>query len=336
MKNAIKFSTFPFLFSFGLFLFLFTQKTTRLGYAAFRYLFVATNGRINDHLSWIIGRTKKAKVQPATGVLGNLSKEKIEQISKKIVADGYYEFDVALDTSLIESITEFASATGCRYVDVEKKGISYSTEKILFDRENPISPRYQFDTADIMQNKAIQSLIFDPTLRSVAASYLNCNPILDTIAMWWSVPFGSKGTSQAAQMFHFDMDRFKFIKFFFYLTDVHTNNGPHCYIQNSHKGLPKAIRKDGRMTDEELAKIYSEDRFMEFKGKKGTILAVDTRGLHKGKPLTEDIRLLFQIQFSNSLFGAPYEKMPVVSASESAKEIVTNNKRTYQLISIDQ
>ncbi|WP_343631868.1 phytanoyl-CoA dioxygenase family protein [Fluviicola sp.] len=333
MKNIVKLITFPFLFSFGLFVFLLTKKTTKLGYAAFRYLFVLTNGRVNDHLSAIIRITKKGKTEAANGVLGNLSKKEIEHISAKIVEDGFYEFDVTLDNNLIEEITAFASETGTRYVDVDKKNISYSTEKVIFDRYNPISPRYQFETSDIMQNQAIQSLVFDPTLRSVATSYLKCNPILDTLAMWWSVPFGNKGASQAAQMFHFDMDRFKFIKFFFYITDVHTNNGPHCYIQNSHKGLPKAIRKDGRMTDEELAKIYSKDRFKEFTGKKGTILAVDTRGLHKGKPLTEDVRLLFQIQFSNSLFGAPFEKVKLSEISEDSKGTILKNKRTYQLFS---
>lgn len=333
MKNAIKFITFPFLFSFGLFAFLFTKKTATLAYAAFRYLFVLTNGRINDHLSGIIGVTKKGKVEAASGILGHLSKKEIEQISAKIVEDGFYEFDTTLGSDLVESITAFASETGTRYVDVDKKGICYSTEKVIFDRSNPISPRYQFDASDIMQNQAIRSLVFDPTLKSVATSYLNCNPILDTLAMWWSVPYGNKGTSQAAQMFHFDMDRFKFIKFFFYITDVHTNNGPHCYIQNSHKGLPKAIRKDGRMTDEELSKIYSADRIKEFTGKKGTILAVDTRGLHKGKPLTEDVRLLFQIQFSNSLFGAPFEKIQLSGISESSKKTIQENKRTYQLFS---
>lgn len=333
MKNVIKFITFPFLFSFGFMVFLFTKNTINLGYAAFRYLFVLTNGRINNRLSYIIGIFKKGKATPANGILGNLSKAEIEQISAKIVADGFYEFDVKLDNELIESITRFASETGTRYVDVDKKNICYSTEKVIFDRSNPISPRYQFDASDIMQNQAVQSLVFDPTLKSVATAYLNCNPILDALAMWWSVPFGNKGASQAAQMFHFDMDRFKFIKFFFYITDVHSHNGPHCYIQNSHKGLPKAIRKDGRMTDEELSKIYSKDRFKEFTGKKGTILAVDTRGLHKGKPLKEDVRLLFQIQFSNSLFGAPFEKINLSGISELSKKVIRENKRTYQLFS---
>jgi hypothetical protein len=150
--------------------------------------------------------------------------------------------------------------------------------------------------------------------------------------MWWSFPFSGKATSQAAQMFHFDMDRFKFIKFFFYLTDVTPETGPHCYIEKSHQRIPAPVRKDKRLSDDELSQYYSKYQFKEFCGKKGTILAVDTRGLHKGKPLTEDKRLLFQIQFSNSLFGASFDKHKINTNDKSLKVLMDNNPRVYQLM----
>jgi hypothetical protein len=37
-------------------------------------------------------------------------------------------------------------------------------------------------------------------------------------------------------------------------------------------------------------------------------LAEDTRGLHKGKHVVRGDRLMLQLQFSNSLFGATYPK----------------------------
>ena len=39
-----------------------------------------------------------------------------------------------------------------------------------------------------------------------------------------------KVDEHAAQMFHFDMDRPKWLKFFIYINDVNEKNGPHFFI----------------------------------------------------------------------------------------------------------
>jgi hypothetical protein len=39
-------------------------------------------------------------------------------------------------------------------------------------------------------------------------------------------------------------------------------------------------------------------------GPRGTILAEDTRGLHKGKPVAKGDRLVLEFEFSSSMFGA--------------------------------
>ena len=63
------------------------------------------------------------------------------------------------------------------------------------------------------------------------------------------------------------------------------------------------MRKDGKITDEEIHKEYKKGDLMEITGKSGTILAVDTSGFHKGKNLTQGDRLLLQFEYTNSLFG---------------------------------
>jgi hypothetical protein len=123
--------------------------------------------------------------------------------------------------------------------------------------------------------------------------------------MWWSLP-GSKPGSKAAQMFHFDMDRIKFLKFFLYLTDVDEHNGPHSYIAGSHRRLPRALREDRRLTDAEVYAQYPPEKRIEIKGPRGTLCAVDTRGLHKGKQLVRGNRLIFQMEFAINLFGKYY------------------------------
>ena len=102
------------------------------------------------------------------------------------------------------------------------------------------------------------------------------------------------------------MDRIKFLKFFFYLTDVGPDNGPHCYLRASHDRKPSALRRLDRITDEEILRHYGPERVVEVMGVRGTAAAVDTRGFHKGKPLTAGHRLIFQHTCVNGGNSAGY------------------------------
>lgn len=331
IKHLIKIIIFPIIFLIGCLYFILSKKTLHIVYAAFRFLFVVTNGKINNFFSSLISLGYKEKKTFEPGILGKLNNSDIDSILKSIDQNGYYVFTQTLDAKDVDELMKFALLTKTKSIDITKKGVVYQPEKVPFDSENPSSPRYQFEGKDVVQNEIVRKIVFDASLRELAGKYLKCKPILDIVTMWWSVPFGNKATAQSAQMYHFDMDRFKFLKFFFYITDVHSDNGPHCYIKGSHKTLPLEILSDRRLTDEELLEIYSKDKFVEFTGKKGSILAVDTRGLHKGKSLTADKRLLFQIQFSNSLFGAEYEKLSITEKTLNEKNIIDKHSKTYQL-----
>jgi hypothetical protein len=127
------------------------------------------------------------------------------------------------------------------------------------------------------------------------------------------------------------MDRIKFLKVFFYLTDVTPESGPHCYVRGSSKRKPAAILRDGRIPDEEIRSHYPEETFVEICGGTGSIIAVDTRGWHKGKPLTEGERLILQFEYTNSMFGQNYPKSALPEdASASFREFVEANSRTFQ------
>ena len=135
---------------------------------------------------------------------------------------------------------------------------------------------------------------------------------MDVLGMWWHTPFSDRPDSEAAQYFHFDMDRPKWLKFFIYLTDVETTSGPHTFIAGSHKteSIPSSLLSKGyaRLTDEEVKNAFDEKDIIEFAAPRGTIIAEDTRGLHKGKHVQKGDRLILQLQFSNSLFGGYYPK----------------------------
>jgi hypothetical protein len=324
-----------YIFKKGYRVFKKTGQTTPAAYAAMRQMFVNTRGASNDALSEMINHEigEYNDIGPK-GVLGDLSNEDLEKMVGAMRKDGYYIFEKKLPQDLVKELYEYGLTIPCHYLDVDKN--DYSEDKLIFNPEVPISPRYQFSNEDIVNLPVIQKLLFDQSLLAFAQKYLGSKPILDLIAFWWSLPFGGKGKSAAAQMYHFDMDRIKFMKFFFYLTDVDTNTGPHCYVKGSHCKLPKELSRDGRFTDEEIEQTYGAENLIEICGKKGTIMAVDTRGFHKGKELLQGTRLLFQIEFSNSMFGQKYPPTSIKYINENTLEQALKYPYTYGQILIQQ
>ena len=318
----------------GLSLFETTGVTSTAAYSALRKMFILTGGKSNDKISLAISKKNgKYNLDNVEGVLGKLSNDDIKNMVNAMNKDGYYIFDQKLPQAQVDELYNYAINIPCKYLDVEKG--QYSTEEVLFNPGSPIAPRYDFSPQSIINRPVIQQLLFDQSLLAFAQQYLGAKPILDLIAFWWSLPFHGKGKEAAAQMYHFDMDRIKFLKFFFYLTDVDTNNGPHCFVKGSHINLPKNLSRDGRFTDEEIEANYGTENLIEICGEKGAIIAVDTRGFHKGKELIRGSRLIFQIEFANSMFGQAYPPSHIDFVNDDIKSNFNKYPYTYNQIMVE-
>lgn len=307
------------------------RKTTAEAYHSLRQMFVLTRGKSNDNISEAISKKVGQYNNIETkGILGDLTNAQLSTMVGKMQHDGYFIFDAVLPQHIVDEIYNYALKEPVSYLNVVTG--KYGDEKVVFDPQSAISPRYEFSGESIVKSSALQSLIFDQTLLAFAQKYLGVKPILDLVAFWWSAPFNGEGKSAAAQMYHFDMDRIKFLKFFFYITDVDTDTGPHCYVKGSHKFLPSSLSRDGRFTDGEIEAVYGKENMIEICGKRGTIMAVDTRGFHKGKELSKDNRLLFQIEFANSMFGQTYPPISIKFANNNIKSIASKYPYTYNEI----
>lgn len=139
----------------------------------------------------------------------------------------------------------------------------------------------------------------------------------------------ARGSSVSGQLYHFDLDRPHFLKFFVYLSDVDDENGPHHFVRGSHKDPRRGALADRRFQDEEVAKAYDLTRDeVIFRAPRGTIFAEDTRGLHKGAPLRSGERLVFQLEYASTLFGAPFEVHDVdASFTPEFREAVNTRRR---------
>ncbi|MFL5731491.1 MAG: phytanoyl-CoA dioxygenase family protein [Cytophagaceae bacterium] len=297
------------VFWLGYLVFRLTGRTPNMSYLFFRKLYCYTNGGINEYVSRMIASSHKPGTRDhAEGILGKLSARDIQYIVGEIRENGFHVFELKADHAICDELIEFAKRTPANIIPNPNK-----LPMQVFDKNNVAGPRYQFTEQDLFELRATQQLVTDHTLLAVAESYLKSAVVNDSVTMWWSSPFSKKASSAAAQLYHFDMDRFKFIKFFIYLTDVHSGNGPHCYVRGSHTEKPKKLRRDGRIEDEEIAASYPANNLIEITGSKGTIIAVDTSGFHKGKPLENGERLLYQIEYTNSLFGQKFNKVKINS-----------------------
>ena len=215
--------------------------------------------------------------------------------------DGFHVFRSVAPAHLVEAIRSHAEHAPCT-----ARGAG--TPPAQYPRTDPAVGRYDFAEGVALQSPEVQDFATDPVLATVAQRYLGQPVIMDEVAFWWTTTKRAEDANLNAQMFHQDRDRLSFLKFFMYLTDVDTNTGTHVYLKGSHRKIPWSLREDGRMTDEAVRAAGLWENVTELHGKAGTIMAVDTIGLHKGKtPITAD-RLALENEFSTSLFGMDYER----------------------------
>lgn len=294
-----------------------------------------TSGRALDWMHAIIIRgLQKYELTPADGALGSLSAAESANFANQIREHGYCVFPQLLPEERCAALEQFART--------RPAGVQTNTPNApataIYNRERPLADIYRFAEETLIECEEVQRLLADRSLLSVAQDYLECPPVVDIVSLWWSVvnrnaDRGRKST--AAQLYHFDMDRVKWLKIFVYLTDVDSRGGPHCLVSGSHRSgaQPLALLSRGyaRIDDHELQSYYSADKFVELTGRRGTIMAVDTRAWHKGKPPESRDRLILQFSYCDSLFGANAAKVsPPTTCLPELREAVKRYPRSFE------
>jgi len=222
--------------------------------------------------------------------------------------DGFYVFRTPASASIVESIRTYAEQVPC-----EARGAGKPLE--VYPRSNPEVGRYDIHEEQALGCPEVQDFATDPAMALISQMYLGQPVIMDEVAFWWTTTKKAEDADLNAQLFHQDRDRLSFLKFFMYLTDVDTNTGTHVYVRGSHRKIPWSLRADGRMTDDAVRAAGLWDNVTELTGPAGTIMAVDTIGLHKGKTPINSDRLALENEFSTSLFGMDYER-PAFESTE--------------------
>ena len=217
--------------------------------------------------------------------------------------DGIHVFKQRLAPEVCRELLSFAENSPCSARGDDFQGWGGTVPR--FDPNQVTAPAYFFSAQQLADNPTIQKLILDPGLLRIAQEYLGLEPMLNIITMWWSVPFKDRADSTAAQLYHYDLDRPRFLKIFFYLVDVGMDNGPHAYVKRTHLRKKRPMRDVRRFSDEEVASLHPAGDLFDAIGPQGTMVVADTRGLHKGTPLVAGSRLILQFEYVSDRFGYP-------------------------------
>lgn len=318
-----------------------TGQTPTPSYWPMLDLYYNTGGVSNDVMARLasVGRRFKKSAR-VTGVLGDFDDQQVETTLAELRREGFVVFPEALSSEAVDRLLDFAMTTPALVRPMDNEDRHREKHLALYDPENVVATRYDYTTQDLLRSTDVQTLLADETLREFAGRYIGADPILDIVTMWWHTGFKAQADSMAAQLYHVDMDRVRWLKVFVYLTDVAEGDGPHTFISRSHRsgGIPWSLRRRGpvRWSDEEVIGHYGQEREISLTGRRGTIILEDTRGLHKGALVTPGSRdrLVLQFEFCVSLYGAPYSGGAAQFGNDIQEELraaIDRHPRTYQL-----
>ncbi|WP_298692476.1 phytanoyl-CoA dioxygenase family protein [uncultured Sphingomonas sp.] len=218
---------------------------------------------------------------------------------------------LTLSASDVAAIRAFAEQTPCttRAAPI-RSFLAGDIDAVNAERPRDVIAAYFFDR--IHECPTIAKIEADPLIRAIAEGYIGGTPHHIRTRLWWSFPgkrVAEADLHAAAQdKYHFDLNDFRTVKFFFYLTDVDRMSGPHAYIAGSHH--KRKIRHQYTLMvghdEAELRAYYGDDRFHVLTGPAGTGFAEDPFIFHVGMTCKERPRLLLEIEFGPAIASKSY------------------------------
>jgi len=214
--------------------------------------------------------------------------ERAEQLCRQLQRDGIAMLPAFVDSATTQRIR--------KHLEGLQLSERFAARRAGFalDTVPPNVHVAEYATEDILACPDVLALANHPQLLDAAARYLGCKPTISSLSIWWSLP--ADGTAQEAENYHRDVDDWRFVKFFLYLTDVDEGAGPHRFVRGSHRS--SNFLRIRRIADDEVARAFPAADLLSIEGRAGDAFLEDTFGLHKGQPPQRSRRLLLQVQYS--------------------------------------
>jgi hypothetical protein len=247
--------------------------------------------------------TAKHVPPTATTAPSQFADIRADEVAAELKKTGLYA-GLTLPAAIQKEIEQFARNTPC-FGNFDRKLEFLAGEHADAERRfgRTILSGHHFEK--ILQCEAAIAVQQDPLLLNVARHYLGGQAKLITTRTWWSFPTKSASDadlSRASFKFHFDLDDWRMLKFFFYLTDVDADAGPHVYVRGSHnrRRLKHQLTLLVGHAAEEVLGFYGEENAVTLTGKAGYGFVEDPFGFHMGTLAKQTPRLMMEVGFGVS------------------------------------
>lgn len=224
--------------------------------------------------------------------------------ARLLASDGYVPLGMVLAPEDLAAVHGALAGKRCH----DPYAATGSNADFLPEHAPPDCVNAYYHTGDVVRINPLLRLANDPGILSVAQAFLGAAPTITDLSLWRSLLRG--GQSKDNQLFHRDVDDFKFFKLLVYLTDVDETGGPHVYVRGSSSS-PHCLAIQ-RYRDETVRETFGTDRTLTICGPAGTAFLVNTYGLHKGLAPVSRERLLFAAEYALLPVGVvDYQPVPV-------------------------
>ncbi|WP_192180359.1 hypothetical protein [Mesorhizobium amorphae] len=227
-----------------------------------------------------------------------------QDIVDALRSDGLFS-GLVLPTTVSEDVAAFAMCTPC-FGNFDRRLEFMPTEHAQAEARfgRPLLSGHYFER--ILGCNAALAIQNDPLLMDIAAHYLGGQAKLITTRVWWSFPTGQASDADknmaSLSKYHFDLDDWRMLKFFFYLVPVDEGTGPHVYVRGSHnrRALKHQLTLLVGHPAQEVLEVYGEQSPVTLTGEAGLGFVEDPFGFHMGTVPTHRPRLMMEVGFGVS------------------------------------
>ncbi|SFU23348.1 hypothetical protein [Mesorhizobium sp. YR577] len=264
-------------------------------------MFVLARTMPGRRVHWLTAKSvKPTENSNATMFAGVDRNTVVEALRSEGLFSGFF-----LPSSIQQEITHFAKQTPC-FGNFDRRLEFLPTDHLVAEGDfgRALLSGHYFER--ILKCDAALAVQRDPLLHEVAAHYLGAQAQLITTRVWWSFPTQSVSDAEknlaSLDKYHFDLDDWRMLKFFFYLSDVDNDCGPHVYVRGSHNR--RIIKHQltllvGHPADEVLG-AYGTDNAITLTGPAGLGFVEDPFGFHMGTVPKQAPRLMMEVGFGVS------------------------------------
>ncbi len=238
----------------------------------------------------------------------------VDSTVKNLKEDGSC-LGIKLPRDALHELLEFVHSSSCYANGDRKLGFPYARKTEAEKKYGQSFVRADYFNA-VLLCPTIRKLIDDPKILEIASQYLGGTPLYTGSRLWWlfakeeedkallmsemTLLSLKKTTREGSYFFHYDLDDYGCLKFFFYLTEVDASGGPHCCVRGSHekKKFSHLFSPSRRRPDEEIQDFYGSENIKTIYGEPGSGFIEDTFCFHKATVPSEKDRLVLLIQFT--------------------------------------